>query len=71
MQIQTSPMENELIVALEAGSVHNVALGQSGSVYVWGSNKEGQLGLGMVSSNFSIVTFFKHKIYKKFKKVMK
>ena len=56
MQIQTSPMENELIVALEAGSVHNVALGQSGSVYVWGSNKEGQLGLGMTSNKLSIVT---------------
>ena len=34
------------IVALAAGSSHTLALGQSGTVYVWGSNKEGQLGLG-------------------------
>ena len=26
--------------------MHSVALTQSGIVYVWGSNKEGQLGLG-------------------------
>ena len=46
LKIQASSIEDDLIVALDAGSVHNVALGQSGSIYVWGSNKEGQLGLG-------------------------
>ena len=46
LKIQSSLIEDDLIVALDAGSVHNVALGQSGSIYVWGSNKEGQLGLG-------------------------
>ena len=46
LKIQSSTIEDDLIVALDAGSVHNVALGQSGSIYVWGSNKEGQLGLG-------------------------
>ena len=34
------------IIKLAAGSMHSVALTKSGSVYVWGSNKEGQLGLG-------------------------
>ena len=29
---------------LTSGSSHTLALGQSGTVYVWGSNKEGQLG---------------------------
>ena len=46
MQVTSSQIEDDVIVALDAGSVHNLALGQSGSVYVWGSNKEGQLGLG-------------------------
>ena len=26
--------------------MHSIALTKSGSIYVWGSNKEGQLGLG-------------------------
>ena len=34
------------LVALAAGCSHTLGLGQSGMVYVWGSNKEGQLGLG-------------------------
>ena len=34
------------IIKLAAGSTHSVALTKSGIVYVWGSNKEGQLGLG-------------------------
>ena len=34
------------ITKLAAGSMHSVALTKSGSVYVWGSNKECQLGLG-------------------------
>ena len=34
------------IIKLAAGSMHSIALTRSGSVYVWGSNKEGQLGLG-------------------------
>ena len=33
-------------MALAAGCSHTLGLGQSGMVYVWGSNKEGQLGLG-------------------------
>ena len=38
--------EMDAIVGLEAGNSHTLALGQTGAVYVWGSNKEGQLGLG-------------------------
>lgn len=34
------------MIAIASGSSHTLALGQSGTVYVWGSNKEGQLGLG-------------------------
>ena len=34
------------ISKLACGSMHSVALAESGSVFVWGSNKEGQLGLG-------------------------
>ena len=37
---------NDPIIKLAAGSTHSVALTKSGIVYVWGSNKEGQLGLG-------------------------
>ena len=39
-------MVNDPIIKLAAGSTHSVALTKSGTVYVWGSNKEGQLGLG-------------------------
>ena len=39
-------MINDPIIKLAAGSTHSVALTKSGIVYVWGSNKEGQLGLG-------------------------
>ena len=45
-----SPMEvagfHEDVVRLAAGSMHSMALTRSGRVWVWGSNKEGQLGLG-------------------------
>ena len=33
-------------ISVAAGSSHSVGLGTSGTVYVWGSNKVGQLGLG-------------------------
>jgi len=36
----------EPLTALDAGSGHNVALGESGAVYTWGENLRGQLGLG-------------------------
>ena len=39
-------LSNDPIIKLAAGSTHSVALTKSGIVYVWGSNKEGQLGLG-------------------------
>ena len=38
--------EDEDIVALAAGSMHSLALTKSGRVWAWGSNKEGQLGVG-------------------------
>jgi X-linked retinitis pigmentosa GTPase regulator len=39
-------LSKDPIKKLAAGSMHSVALTHSGNVYVWGSNKEGQLGLG-------------------------
>lgn len=45
LEIDPAAIE-EPVLDLEAGSAHTIALGQSGAVYVWGSNKEGQLGLG-------------------------
>ncbi|XP_069945843.1 X-linked retinitis pigmentosa GTPase regulator isoform X4 [Cherax quadricarinatus] len=32
-------------VAVAAGSIHSVVLTESGTLYIWGSNSEGQLGL--------------------------
>ncbi len=46
IEVNTSNIGDDTIVNLEAGSAHTLALGASGTVYVWGSNKEGQLGLG-------------------------
>ena len=34
------------VVKLAAGAAHSLALTEDGQVWVWGSNTEGQLGLG-------------------------
>jgi E3 ubiquitin-protein ligase HERC4 len=43
---------------VSAGSEHSVALTDSGEVYTWGGDPEGQLGLG--SSNESHVQLIPH-----------
>jgi len=40
-------------VAISAGSAHALALDRNGSVWVWGSNLEGQLGIGTTGGSFS------------------
>ncbi|ETR70825.1 MAG: hypothetical protein OMM_08528, partial [Candidatus Magnetoglobus multicellularis str. Araruama] len=37
------------IIAIQAGSNHNLALGSDGAVWAWGDNLEGQLGIGNTS----------------------
>lgn len=45
--IEIVPAIKEEVSQLSAGSAHSMALGKdSGKIYVWGSNTEGQLGLG-------------------------
>jgi len=39
-----SPLAN--VIAIAAGSYHNLALTADGKVYAWGSNSNGQLGVG-------------------------
>jgi alpha-tubulin suppressor-like RCC1 family protein len=41
-----SSFRNVFIVAITAGSYHFAALSDMGQVFVWGSNSEGQLGMG-------------------------
>jgi alpha-tubulin suppressor-like RCC1 family protein len=48
--ISTTGMEN--IVKVKAGSAHNVALKNDGTVWTWGSNKYGQLGKGYVLDGY-------------------
>ncbi|VDN96413.1 unnamed protein product [Rodentolepis nana] len=54
-QPMTTPQLVEALIALPvrqivAGANHNVIVTPSGSVYVWGSNTQGQLGLGEAES---------------------
>ncbi|CAF0890695.1 unnamed protein product [Brachionus calyciflorus] len=39
-------------VMLAAGSSHSCALSKSGDVYVWGTNENGEIGLGRVAEQF-------------------
>ncbi|OQS07030.1 hypothetical protein THRCLA_00983 [Thraustotheca clavata] len=53
--------EKRKVVQLAAGQDHSVALCSSGSVYTWGGNKHGQLGLGhynnkIVPTQVSVIT---------------
>ncbi|XP_018910621.2 X-linked retinitis pigmentosa GTPase regulator isoform X1 [Bemisia tabaci] len=47
--VQTTQL-SEKIRLLTAGSQHSAALTESGKVYIWGSNTEGQCGLGQTPS---------------------
>ena len=40
----------EGIVAVAAGEIHSLALAQDGTVYAWGANSHGQLGLGFADT---------------------
>jgi alpha-tubulin suppressor-like RCC1 family protein len=41
-----TPLDEEIIVSLACGYHHTVAVTNAGSVYVFGKNEYGQLGLG-------------------------
>ena len=41
-----SGLQNAFIVAITAGAYHVAVLSDMGQVYLWGSNSEGQLGMG-------------------------
>eukprot|EP01135_Chromosphaera_perkinsii_P007379 Nk52_evm27s805 gene=Nk52_evmTU27s805 len=41
-------LRGKLVVKVSAGSCHSAAITESGGLYVWGSNKYGNLGLGSV-----------------------
>mmetsp|Transcript_74078 Transcript_74078/g.162113 ORF Transcript_74078/g.162113 Transcript_74078/m.162113 type:complete len:625 (-) Transcript_74078:114-1988(-) len=41
--------ETDVMVQIACGREHSLALSQSGVLYAWGSNKAGQLGLGLSS----------------------
>ena len=46
LEIAYTDSADDPVVKMSAGSMHSMALTESGHVLVWGSNKEGQLGLG-------------------------
>jgi alpha-tubulin suppressor-like RCC1 family protein len=41
-------LSEKVIVDIAVGSKHNIALADDGSVFGWGCNSKGQLGLGQV-----------------------
>jgi alpha-tubulin suppressor-like RCC1 family protein len=41
-----SSLQNVFVVAVTAGAYHFAALSDTGQVFLWGSNSEGQLGMG-------------------------
>jgi alpha-tubulin suppressor-like RCC1 family protein len=51
-QFNTTPGFDN-IVAIAAGLSHNLALKADGTVWTWGANTSGQLGLGDISTRFS------------------
>lgn len=56
------------VVAVAAANKHSVAVADSGEVFTWGCNKEGQLGYGTSNSasnsSSRMVEYFKGKILK-------
>ena len=43
---ELDPHEGDYVVQVEGGEHHSIARTKDGLVYCWGSNVEGQLGLG-------------------------
>lgn len=56
------------IIAVAAANKHTVAVAESGEVYTWGCNKEGQLGYGTSNSasNYTprMVEYLKGKVFR-------
>ena len=50
----TRTMDEERIVAVRAGSFHSMAISELGTLYTWGWNGFGQLGLGILNMNPSV-----------------
>ena len=43
-------LPNEIIVSIQTGKNHCLALTDSGRVYAWGSNSKGQVGISATAS---------------------
>ncbi|WP_309544719.1 VWD domain-containing protein [Alkalilimnicola ehrlichii] len=46
VQVNSDPLAGAQIIALSAGSQHNLALDVTGRLWAWGANSTGQLGVG-------------------------
>jgi hypothetical protein len=46
IELSTEVFHNEKIIQINAGCTHSIALSESGTVYTWGRNEKGQLGIG-------------------------
>lgn len=61
---QSSPQElifSEQVIAISCGGYHNIALAYSNKIYTWGSNDNGQLGLGNYNNKYTPTKLNFHK----------
>ncbi len=50
---QIDTLETQVIRNVESGSLHNVAMTETGQLLSWGDNTHGQLGRGYTDEQFS------------------
>ena len=50
---QIDTLETQVVRKISNGSAHNIAVNETGELFTWGDNTQGQLGRGFLDDTFA------------------